>query len=194
MRTLIYKRTHHGDPDPETGEFGCNNCMGTVRGRRFDAVIGVGGIGPEPRRHGIAGKLTWIGIGARKIYDSALQNSPRVRFDHFWYQGEHGPLLEHMYPALARRMYDRNVRQLMHSPLPVKTDLDREVEEILCLAMTAPSSGQSTESNFGESRGKCAPGILRRDTYVSPSRAHNSTDASQNNNCGHSKRRRCGAP
>src|SRR5262249_54001126 len=70
MRTLIYKRTHHGDPDPETGEFGCNDCMGTVRCWKFDAVIGIGGIGAEPKRYGIAGKLTWIGIGARKIYDS----------------------------------------------------------------------------------------------------------------------------
>src|SRR6266568_9493618 len=110
MRTLIYKRTHHGDPDPETGEFGCNDCMGTVRGWEFDAVIGIGGIGPEPKRNGIAGKLTWIGIGARKIYDSDRRKGPRVRFDHFWYRGEHGPLLEKMYPALARRMYDRNVR------------------------------------------------------------------------------------
>ena len=106
MRTLIYKRTHHGDPDPETGEFGCNDCMGSVRCWKFDAVIGIGGIGPEPKRNGIAGRLTWIGIGARKIYDSDRWKSPRVWFDHFWYQGELGPLLEEMYPALARRMYD----------------------------------------------------------------------------------------
>jgi hypothetical protein len=63
MRTLIYKRTHSGDPDPKTGVFGCNNCMKTVRGWVFDAVIGIGGIGREPECEGIAGKLTWIGIG-----------------------------------------------------------------------------------------------------------------------------------
>jgi hypothetical protein len=39
MRTLIYKRTHSGDPDPKAGVFGCNNCMNTVRGWGFDAVI-----------------------------------------------------------------------------------------------------------------------------------------------------------
>jgi hypothetical protein len=55
MRTLIYKRTHTGDPDPESGVFGNRDCMGTVRGRRFDAVIGIGGIGSMPKRQGIAG-------------------------------------------------------------------------------------------------------------------------------------------
>ena len=44
MRTLIYKRTHLGDPDL-FGTFGINDCMGEVRARQFDAVIGVGGIG-----------------------------------------------------------------------------------------------------------------------------------------------------
>ena len=48
-RTLIYKRTHTGDPDPKAGVFGNNDCMGTVRKRDFDAVIGIGGIGPEPK-------------------------------------------------------------------------------------------------------------------------------------------------
>jgi hypothetical protein len=52
MRTLIYKRTHTGDPDPETGVFGNNDCMGEVRCWDFDAVIGIGGIGEEPRRYG----------------------------------------------------------------------------------------------------------------------------------------------
>lgn len=48
MRTLIYKRTHPGDPD-ETGRFGIHDCMGKVRSWQFDAVVGEGGIGPEPR-------------------------------------------------------------------------------------------------------------------------------------------------
>jgi hypothetical protein len=169
MRTLIYKRTHHGDPDPETGEFGCNDCMGTVRGREFDAVIGIGGIGPEPKRNGIAGKLTWIGIGARKIYDSDGRRGPRVRFDRFWYQGEHGPLLEKTYPALARRMYDTNVRVLTHFP-PDETELDRDVERILCLAKAAPSSSQSTEPDLKTFRAICVSEKSRRKSCASPSR------------------------
>ena len=59
MRILIYKRTHTGDPDPERGIFGegpdddeVTDCMGKVRGYGFDAVIGVGGFGPEPQSQG----------------------------------------------------------------------------------------------------------------------------------------------
>jgi hypothetical protein len=47
MRTLIYKRTHHGDPDP-AGRFGIHDCMGRVRTWSLEAVIGVGGIGADP--------------------------------------------------------------------------------------------------------------------------------------------------
>lgn len=88
-RALIYKRTHSGDPDPKTGVFGNNDCMKTIRGRSFDAVIGVGGIGREARSEGIARKLTWIGIGPRKIGEPSR---PLVTFDHFLYYGEEGPL------------------------------------------------------------------------------------------------------
>src|SRR5579864_4002172 len=101
MRTLIYKRTHSGDPAPESGVFGNRDCMGAVRGWQFDAVIGIGGIGSEPKRQRIAGKLTWVGIGPHKIYEPKHPRSPRVTFDHFWYLGERGPLLEVAYPALA---------------------------------------------------------------------------------------------
>jgi hypothetical protein len=48
MRTLIYKRTHPGDPDT-TGRFGVCDCMGRVRTWDFEAVIGVGGLSHEPR-------------------------------------------------------------------------------------------------------------------------------------------------
>lgn len=93
MRTLIYKRTHSGDPDPETGVFGNNDCEGSVRDWDYGAVIGVGGISAEPRRHGIAGKLTWVGIGPQKLFDSSDTRGPRVTFRHFLYFGEYGPLL-----------------------------------------------------------------------------------------------------
>ena len=148
VRTLIYKRTHCGDPDPHTGEFGCNDCMKSVRGRRFDAVIGIGGVGQAPRRHGIAGRLTWIGIGPHKFPDPNHPNRPRVRFDHFWYRGKDGPLLENDYPALARRMFGGKFRVVRHSPLsPIErrtigpgAELDREVKAILDLGHDAPPS------------------------------------------------------
>ena len=148
MRTLIYKRTHSGDPDPDAGVFGNHNCMKTVRGRRFDAVIGIGGVGRVPESHGIAGKLTWVGIGPHKVVDNLAQpDCPRVTFDHFWYLGKQGPSLREKYPALASRMYDKNVKVLMHSPLPSgsleigkNSSLDRDVRKILRLAMSAPPS------------------------------------------------------
>jgi hypothetical protein len=79
MRTLIYKRTHTGDPDPVSGVFGNNNCMGQVRGWLFDTVIGVGGIGTYAQSEHIAGLLTWVGIGPHKTGDL---RRPRVTFDH----------------------------------------------------------------------------------------------------------------
>lgn len=134
MRTLIYKRTHSGDPDPASGVFGNAGCMGSVRGWRFDAVIGIGGIGPEPIRCGIAGKLTWVGIGPHKTGDS---RQPHVTFDHFLYYGEGGKFFETLAPTLARHIYDRNVRIIMDS----LSDKERvETERILRIALRAPAS------------------------------------------------------
>jgi hypothetical protein len=144
MRTLIYKRTHSGDPDPNTGVFGNHDCMGEVRGRPFDAVIGIGGVGQEPQRHHIAGKLTWVGIGPQVV--DHIGRGPELIFHHFWYRGDEGPLLQTNYPALASRMYNKNVRVLMHSPSSSERPgrrvaaLDREIREILRLALDAPPS------------------------------------------------------
>jgi len=112
--------------------------MKRVRGWDFDAVIGIGGIGQEPQRDGIAGKLTWVGIGPHKRKKAGVQH-PLVTFDHFLYYGEKGPLLKTVAPALARRMYDGNVRILKNS----LSDEERlEVEKILDIAKGAPPSGQ----------------------------------------------------
>jgi hypothetical protein len=64
-----------------------------------------------------------------------------VTFDHFWYRGETGPLLEAKYPALASRMYGENCRQIMHSPSSlIPDDIDRDIKTILALAKDAPPS------------------------------------------------------
>ena len=68
MRTLIYKRTHPGDPD-RAGRFGIHDCMGRIRRWSFEAVIGVGGVGAGPELHGLAAKVNWIGIGPHKSDD-----------------------------------------------------------------------------------------------------------------------------
>jgi len=158
MRTLIYKRTHSGDPDRKSGVFGNNNCMKTVRAWGFDAVIGIGGVGREPVSEGIAGKLTWIGIGKHEIHTDRRRSfvspkTPLVAFDHFLYYGEEGPSLDKIAPALARRMYDRNVRILMDS---LTSEEQKEVRKILALARHAPRSHQLDDGNSTGSAGKCS--------------------------------------
>lgn len=157
MRTLIYKRTHCGDPDPMRGVFGNNDCMKSVRRWPFEAVIGIGGSGAEPRSHGIARKLTWVGIGKHEIFDDpdrpfVTPECPLVTFDHFLYFGKEGQLLEKIAPALARRMYGKNVRTLMDS---LSFEEQQEVEKILRLAENAPPSSQPYERDSHDTSGKC---------------------------------------
>lgn len=163
MRTLIYKRTHCGDPDPRTGVFGNNNCMGKVRTWAFDAVIGIGGVSNEPRRKGIAGKLTWIGIGPQKSYDKPNSRSPQVRFRHFKYFGKDGPLLKGAYQYLYEHMYETHRRFSMHSPSSDGgTGLDRDIADILHLASNALSSVDPTKLERRQVRNKCKVRTARR--------------------------------
>ena len=136
MRTLIYKRTHHGDPD-ESGQFGIYDCMGRVRSWDFEAVIGVGGIGAEPRSHGLDGKVNWIGIGPHKV-EVAGKRGPVVTFDSFKFFGAEGPEFGELAPRLAHRIYSRNVRVLMNGLSPCE---ESEVDRVLALARHAPPSG-----------------------------------------------------
>jgi hypothetical protein len=135
MRTLVYKRTHRGDPDVD-GCFGINDCMHSVRAWDYEAVIGVGGIGSKPEAHGIARKINWIGIGPRKR-PSPTSDWPLVTFDHFLFYGSEGPLFADLAPRLATRMYDRNVRKVMDS---LDTFELEEIERILDQARNAPPS------------------------------------------------------
>jgi hypothetical protein len=161
MRTLIYKRVHIGDPDPQTGVFGNNDCMRSIRERQFDAVIGIGGIGREPKSYGVDGKLKWIGIGPFPHGRHPKSGSRRLIFRHFKDFEQAGPQLRQNYPALASYMYDTNRRSIMHSPSPAegRADLDRDVEKILRFAMAAPPSNQPAEPDVQETRGICPPKI-----------------------------------
>lgn len=134
MRTLIYKRTHHGDPDA-TGQFGVHDCMGRVRAWDFEAVIGVGGLGPESRSNALEGKVNWIGIGPHKR--AVGKRGPIVTFDHFIFYGSKGPDFEKLAPLLAERIYSRNVRVLMRG---LSSDEQAEVDRILARAKNAPPS------------------------------------------------------
>jgi hypothetical protein len=132
-RILIYKRTHRGDPDA-LGIFGINDCMRSVRDFEYGAVIGVGGIGAEPRTHGIAEKISWIGIGPHKM---RVDGRTLVTFDHFVFYDTTGPRFLREAPALARRIYRDNIRILIHDLTPKQR---REAMAILARASSAPPS------------------------------------------------------
>ena len=111
MRILIYKRTHRGDPDAR-GVFGIDDCMGKVRDFRYDAVIGVGGLGDDPHYHGIAGTINWVGVGPRRVRTSQGRGS-LVTFDHFLFHDTAGPDFRVAAPNLAAHVYDKKVRLLL---------------------------------------------------------------------------------
>jgi hypothetical protein len=137
MRTLIYKRTHKGDPD-KAGCFGIRDCMGNVRNMKFDAVIGVGGVGEEARTAGISGKVNWIGVGSRKEPLTGARG-PLVRFDHFVLFEDKGPDFQTLAPKLAKHMYSKNVRVLVN----FSNVEQREISRILEIALDAsPSAGK----------------------------------------------------
>lgn len=111
MRILTYKRTHTGDPD-FNGHFGINGCMGRVRNFTFDAVIGVGGIGHEPKSYGIDGKINWIGFKPRKR-KNLTGDGVIVKFKKFVLFEHLGPVLNKVAPNLAHRMYQGGVRFIL---------------------------------------------------------------------------------
>ena len=135
LRTLIYKRTHTGDPD-RGGRFGIRGCMGRVRAWNYDAVIGVGGVGAEPTSHGIDGRVTWIGIGPKRKPGRDARG-PVVTFDHFLLLDRRGPSFVDRAPCLARRIYRKNIRATMTL---VSNEEREEVARLLRLARKAPPS------------------------------------------------------
>ncbi|MEZ5940633.1 MAG: hypothetical protein R3C18_04525 [Planctomycetaceae bacterium] len=152
MNILVYKRTHTGDPSPG-GCFGVHDCMGAIRDRGFDAVIGVGGMGLEAMANGIAGQVNWIGIGPHKTHAHG-KRGPEVTFDHFLDFGDGGPSFEQMAPALAKRMYGHNVRSVMQGLTEVEQG---EAERILAMAKNAPPSaarGKAVQTRVTRSRCK----------------------------------------
>ncbi len=178
MRTLIYKRTHNGDPHPETGGiFGIHECMRRVRGWPFNAVIGVGGIGREPQQEGIARKLTWVGIDPHEA-GMGKDGHPLLKFDHFRYYGEKGPLLKDVAPALAKRIYDGRVRLIWDSSLPekerdeVKNILDRAKKELFSgQRKTTPLPNAEQTSNERRSNSCCGRSTDRKAEQENPADA-----------------------
>jgi hypothetical protein len=85
--------------------------MGRVRNYPFDAVIGVGGTGREPRSYGIDRKINWVGINPKR--PPHRDGNGVVKFEKFLLLEQHGPLLKSVAPSLARRMYERGARILL---------------------------------------------------------------------------------
>lgn len=146
-KVLIYKRTHKGDPGPE-GVFGIHDCMGSVRDREYDAVIGIGGIKPWKGDEGIARKINWVGIGPTK--HGGNERGSLVTFDRYILFDEQGPLVENLAPNLYQHMYvDAHRRVVMSSSLP--EILQKEIGVILNLAEDSPPS-EGISSLSGESK------------------------------------------
>jgi hypothetical protein len=144
MRCLIYKRTHNGDPSA-SGTFGVFDCMGRVRSLTYDAVIGVGGVGRQPKSLGIDAKVNWIGIGPHKARQPGLRG-PIVTFDHFLGLGANGPPVALVAPRVAERLYGRRARYIL---APRGPEEEQEVEGIVAWAIAAASSTPSGSAQCG---------------------------------------------
>jgi hypothetical protein len=148
-RVLIYKRTHIGDPTTD-GVFGLSDCMGRVRARDYGAVIGVGGLSAEPRSFGIDGRVTWVGVGARRSESiPAGHRGPIVEFDCFRLFDETGPKLDSLAPALAQHLFGVHRRVIMSDKL--NATMQREIAEVLALA----AGGSTGRGRTAAPRVKC---------------------------------------
>lgn len=133
LRVLIYRRTHAGDPC-QCGIFGVHDCMGQCRSWDYDAVLGVGVDRPDPGYEGIAGRLTWVGVGPRRRQSPDRHRAPNVTFDHFCLMDAQGPLLKDCAPLLSTHM----ARVRMSDSLPFQ--VQREVDALVRRYQTCPGS------------------------------------------------------
>ncbi len=157
-RTLVYKRTHNkgcgddgrcngGDPCA-AGCFGCCDCMGRDRCWEFDAVIGIGGIGREARRNGLAGKVNWIGIGRQDTPAPTGWDGPLLTFDQYLNFDISGPDLYSIAPDLADLMYSVNRRAVMNFSPAVQAQI-RIVLDLARAAGPSPCRGQRPQRRHG---------------------------------------------
>ena len=131
MQILTYKRTHTGDPGPE-GVFGVNDCMGSVRNWKYDAVVGIGSKSPWDNSRQIAGKITWVGVGPYKTGKSGPRGNDQIAFEHFILLDGNGPDFESIAPNLARRFYQGNARSILRSYSDTeKKEIEKLIIELL---------------------------------------------------------------
>lgn len=153
MRTFIYERTHTGDQDKH-GCFGVYDCLGKHRGYRFEAVIGIGGIGAEPKAAGIARKLNWVGIGARKTQDRQSRG-PLIMFEYFVLFDDKGTDLRAVVPRLAGRMYSKPGPRFVFND-NLNAHQQAEVDRLLQMAKSKPPSSRFPKGQRRAKRGRRA--------------------------------------
>jgi len=156
LNTLVYKRTHRGDPDAARGIFGIHDCMGQVRSWGFDAVIGVGGKSPDRDHEDIDRRINWIGINRRPSSTKAPRHfrGPFVEFEHFVLLEENGPYLKEHARNLFRYMFqDQHVRAVMSRNL--SDVMQKEVQGILRWANNQPSRKARAVGRKASTKRKC---------------------------------------
>ncbi len=134
---LIYRRTHTGDPSKD-GVFGCNDCMKSVRGWKYDAVIGIGG---KTSSKEMARKVNWIGIGPKKY--PLKSREPLVAFSKFKLWDENPPLLSEYAPKLNKYMFEQG--RIPHAGKNFPEYISKEVWDLLQLADGALDSRGNPE-------------------------------------------------
>jgi hypothetical protein len=152
VRTLVYKRTHKGDPDKK-GRFGIKDCLGGIRSWDFEAVIGIGGIGSRAIAQGINGKVNWIGIDPQK--GAIHGRGPLVTFKHFVLYDGKGVKVGKQARTLAQRMYSPNAPRFLFNDNFKKVE-QAEIDRLLKMAKTAkPSVG--TPRRQSRAKSACGP-------------------------------------
>ena len=132
-RTLVYKITHRGDPD-QFGLFGAQDCMGQIRNRSFEAVIGIGAKSAWNGDVDLVGRIVWIGIGPSKTLARGFRG-PVVAFQHFVRfdaQPCNGPILRVHAPLLFQRLFESRARHMMSDSQ--SEPIQAEVRMVLQLA------------------------------------------------------------
>jgi hypothetical protein len=126
--------------------FGIEDCMGRVRGYRFDAVIGIGGVGRQAQGEDIDARLNWIGIGPLKTGGAKRgRPGPLVTFDHFLFNEDDGPSLRGLASHLARRMYAPHAPRYV---IDAFTEAElKEIGDLLNIAKNAPPSKDRKRRN-----------------------------------------------
>ena len=139
MNTLVYKRTHRGDPN-KSGVFGVYDCMGQVRGWNFNAVIGVGGKSPWRGHEGLAYRINWIGINPTKKIKAGLRG-PLVTFQYFVLCDQNGPELKTVAPRLFKYMFEGKGKSRHHAmSRSLPGDIQAEITKLLTLAEKRPKT------------------------------------------------------